>query len=253
VRTDGATVIKQELERIGVGATVEAKGVDDGGGVVLATVIEVKQGVPGASPPVAGGDDRGEFTGAIESMPPAGLVGSWRIAGCTVVVVAATRLQQELGGFRVGAIVEGHGLVDGVCAVTASAIEVKSGGAGAPVPPGAGAELEIVGTIGALPRPEPAASPGRRQAAPAGRVGRLATARRREPVGGRLWRPAFPLHCPTTGMEPICPGQIRISSLPLEQRPDSSRQYGGTVRSAAGDWDFHPTRPRCGLSMEICR
>ncbi len=96
-------MIKHELGRIGVGATVEAKGVDDGGGVVLATVMEVKQGVPGASPPVAGGDDRGEFTGAIESMPPAGLVGSWRIAGRTVVVVAATRLQQELGGFPASA------------------------------------------------------------------------------------------------------------------------------------------------------
>jgi hypothetical protein len=151
VRTDGATVVKQELGRIGVGATVEAKGVDGGGGVVLATVIEVKQGVPGSLPPIAGGDDRGEFTGAIEAMPSSGLVGSWRIAGRAVVVVAATRLQQELGGFRVGAIVEVHGLADGAGVVTASAIEVKSGGATAPVFPGAGAELEIVGAIDALP------------------------------------------------------------------------------------------------------
>jgi hypothetical protein len=167
VRTDGATVIKQELGRIGVGATVEVKGVDAGAGVVLATTIEVKQGVPGSPPPVAGGDDRGEFTGAIEALPGSGLVGTWRIAGRTVVVVAATRLQQELGGFRVGAIVEVHGLADGAGVVTASAIEVKSGGAGAPVPPGAGAELEIVGAIDALP--------------PAGLVGDWR-------VGGRLVR-----------------------------------------------------------------
>lgn len=151
VRTDGATVIKQELGRIAIGATVEVKGVDAGGGVVLATTIEVKQGAPGSPPPVAGGDDQGEFTGAIEAMPGSGLVGTWRIAGRTVVVVATTRLQQELGGFRVGAIVEVHGLADGAGVVTASAIEVKSGGAIAPVPPGASAELEIVGTIDELP------------------------------------------------------------------------------------------------------
>ena len=155
VRTDGATVIKQELGRIGVGATVEVKGVDAGAGVVLATTIEVKQGVPGSSPPVAGGDDRGEFTGAIEALPASGLVGNWRIAGRPVVVVAATRLQQELGGFRVGAIVEVHGLAEASGVVTASAIEVKSGGAGAPVPPGTAAELEIVGTIDALPAAGP--------------------------------------------------------------------------------------------------
>lgn len=151
VRTDGATVIKQELGRIGVGATVEAKGVDGGGGVVSATVIEVKQGTPGTPPPIGGGDDRGEFTGPVESMPASGLVGNWRVAGRSVVVVATTRLQQELGGFRIGAIVEVHGLADVAGVVTASAVEVKSGGAATPVPPGSAAELEIVGVIDALP------------------------------------------------------------------------------------------------------
>ena len=150
VRTDAATLIKQELGRIGVGATVEVKGADAGGGVVLATTIEVKQGVPGSLPPIGGGNGLGEFTGAIESMPAAGLLGTWRIAGRTVIAVSATRLQQELGGFRVGAIVEVHGLVGASGSVTASKIEVKGGG-GTPVPPGAGADLEIVGTIDALP------------------------------------------------------------------------------------------------------
>ena len=50
VRTDAATVIKQQLGAIGVGAVVEAKGVDEGNGVTLATTIEVKQGV--SAPPV---------------------------------------------------------------------------------------------------------------------------------------------------------------------------------------------------------
>jgi len=50
VRTDGATVIKQEVGAIGVGALVEVKGRDEGNGVTLATDIEVKQG---AAPPPA--------------------------------------------------------------------------------------------------------------------------------------------------------------------------------------------------------
>ncbi len=65
VRTDAATVIKQQLGAIGVGAVVEVKGVDEGNGVTLATTIEVKQGV--SSPPA--GTPSGDFTGAIQSMP----------------------------------------------------------------------------------------------------------------------------------------------------------------------------------------
>lgn len=153
VRTDGATVIKQELGRVGVGAVVEVKGTDAGGGVVLATKIEVKQGVPGSTPPPPGGpvgvDD--EFTGTIEAMPATGLLGTWRIAGRTVNVVSTTLLQQEHGGFRVGAIVEVHGLPNASGVITASRIEVQSAGAGVPVPPGAGVDNEIVGTIDSLP------------------------------------------------------------------------------------------------------
>ena len=57
VRTDAATVIKQQIAPVAVGAVVEAKGTDQGGGVTLATVIEVKQGVPpgGTTPPPAVG------------------------------------------------------------------------------------------------------------------------------------------------------------------------------------------------------
>lgn len=150
VRVDATTTVKQELGRAAVGATVEAKGTDAGGGVVAATVIEVKQGAPGAPPPLAGGNEAGEFTGAVESMPAAGLMGTWRIAGRTVRVVSTTRLQQEIGGFRVGATVEVHGTVDAAGVVTASAIEVKAGG-GTPVAPGPQGEIELVGTVDALP------------------------------------------------------------------------------------------------------
>lgn len=145
VRTDAATVIKQELGAIGVGAVVEVKGVDDGNGVTLATTIEVKQGA--SAPP--GGTPGDSFTGAIQSMPSGTLIGTWTIAGRTVQVLTTTVLKQELGGFAVGATVEVHGTVGTGGAVTASVIEVKAGGAPAPVPPNTG--LEVTGVVEALP------------------------------------------------------------------------------------------------------
>jgi hypothetical protein len=145
VRTDAATVIKQEIGAIGVGAVVELKGVDEGGGVTLATTIEVKQGV--SSPPP--GTPSGEFTGSIQSMPTGTLLGLWTIAGRSVQVLTTTVLKQELGGFAVGATVEVHGTVAADGMVAASVIEVKSGGAPAPVP--SGGALEVTGVVEALP------------------------------------------------------------------------------------------------------
>ncbi len=145
VRTDAATEIKQQLGAIGVGAVVEVKGVDAGGGVTLATTIEVKQGV--STPPP--GAPSGDFTGAIQSMPAGTLIGTWTIAGRTVQVLTTTVLKQELGGFAIGAIVEVHGTVESGAIVTASVIEVKSGGAPAPVP--SNGALEVMGVVEALP------------------------------------------------------------------------------------------------------
>ena len=145
VRTDAATVIKQQLGAIGIGAVVEVKGVDDGNGVTLATTIEVKQAAAG--PP--GGGTSGDFTGAIETLPAGSLVGTWTIAGRTVQVLSTTVLKQELGGFAVGATVEVHGTVGTGGVVTASVIEVKSGGGANPLP--VGNALEVTGAIEALP------------------------------------------------------------------------------------------------------
>ena len=145
VRTDAATVIKQELGAIGVGAVVELKGVDEGNGVTLATTIEVKQGV--SQPPP--GASSGSFTGPVESMPAGTLIGTWTIAGRTVQVLTTTVLKQELGGFAVGATVEVHGTVGSDGTVVASVIEVKSGGAPAPVPPASA--LEVMGVVESLP------------------------------------------------------------------------------------------------------
>lgn len=148
VRSDAATVIKQELGAIGVGATVQVKGTDQPDGSVLATIMEVKQGVPTGG---GGGANDGEVLGTIESLPASGLLGSWRVAGRTVIVVSTTRLQQELGGFRIGATVQVHGLADAAGVITASAIEVKAGGAPGAVPPPVSMDVEITGAITALP------------------------------------------------------------------------------------------------------
>lgn len=145
VRTDPATIVKQQLGAIGIGALVEVKGVDEGGGVTLATTIEVKQG---ASAPPAG-TPSGDFTGAVESMPSGTLIGSWTIAGRKVDVLTTTVLKQELGGFAVGTIVEVHGTVGAGGVVAASMIEVKSGGTTAPPP--TASTLEIVGPVESLP------------------------------------------------------------------------------------------------------
>ena len=147
VSTDSATIIKQQLGAIGVGALVEVKGSEDAGGNVLATSIEVTQGV--GTPPPPGPGMSGEFTGAIQAMPGGSLLGQWTIAARIVQVVSTTILDQELGGFAVGATVEVHGTVGDGGIVTASRIEVKAGGTPTPVP--GGSSLEVMGPIEALP------------------------------------------------------------------------------------------------------
>ena len=110
---------------------VEVKGVDEGNGVTLATTIEVKQA---RRRRLRAAQASGDFTGAIQTLPAGSLVGTWTIAGRTVQVLSTTVLKQELGGFAVGATVEVHGTVGTGGVVTASVIEVKSGGGPAPVP-----------------------------------------------------------------------------------------------------------------------
>ena len=145
--TDSATVIKQELGVIGIGALVEVKGSEEAGGNVLASSIEVKQGV--GTPPPPGPGISGEFTGAIQAMPGSSLLGQWTIAARTVQVISTTILDQELGGFAVGATVEVHGTVDAGGVLTAGRIEVKAGGTMTPVP--GESTLEVMGPIDALP------------------------------------------------------------------------------------------------------
>jgi hypothetical protein len=153
VQTNGSTTFDQEDGSIGVGALVEVKGVTQTDGSVLATKIEVDSGVgspPGGGPGMPGdGEDEGDFTGPIQSLPPSGLLGTWVVAGKSVQVVSTTRLEQEDGGFAVGALVEVEGLVDASGAIVASKIELKSGGASGPQEPPE--DLEMEGTIESLP------------------------------------------------------------------------------------------------------
>lgn len=146
VRTDAATVIKQQIAPVAVGAVVEAKGSDEGGGVTLATVIEVKQGVPpgGTTPPPAVGTGA-EIVGNIEALPASGLLGTWRVAGRDVIVGSSTILDSEHGAFAVGVSVEAKGTGNAAGALVASRVE-RVAGNGAPVPP-----LKFWGTVETLP------------------------------------------------------------------------------------------------------
>ena len=144
-----ATVFDQSDGPIGVGAIVEVKGAAEADGSVTAAKIDVQQGV-GSTPPApgaAGGEVH--FSGAIDSLPAGTLLGVWKVAGRSVTVVSTTHLEQEHGGFAVGATVEVEGSSDASGAVTAFSIELRGGGAATPVPPVA--STEIHGTIDALP------------------------------------------------------------------------------------------------------
>jgi len=90
-----------------------------------------------------GHEGSAEITGIIERLPASGLVGDWTISGRTVHVSSSTRIEQEHGAAQVGASVEAKGASQGDGSLSASEIEVKSGGSGR--------EAEISGIVEALP------------------------------------------------------------------------------------------------------
>lgn len=74
----------------------------------------------------------GKFYGIVESMPPGGIFGMWRIRGREVLVTERTFIKEEYGRVGVGANVEVKG---GGNPFTAYEIEVKSGGRAMMGPP----------------------------------------------------------------------------------------------------------------------
>ncbi len=117
------TFIKQEYGRIGVGAHVEVKG---NGNPLIAYELEVKRGgMPvnpvNPPPPAMAGVN---FTGPVESLPPTGFFGTWRIGGRDVIVNNGTRIKQENGPISAGANVEVKG---GGTPFVAYEIESKKG------------------------------------------------------------------------------------------------------------------------------
>jgi DNA-binding transcriptional regulator of glucitol operon len=80
----------------------------------------------------AGHEDEFKFTGIIESLPnTAGFVGDWRVAGRTVHVTSATRIEQEDGRVAVGATVKVEGTTRSDNSFDAAEIDVKQGATGA--------------------------------------------------------------------------------------------------------------------------
>jgi len=122
VKSTDATIIDQEEGPLVVGANVEVKGTLGDGGVILALKIEVEgSGSDGDDD----GMDDGEIKGAIEALPIDTFIGTWTVAGRKVIVLTTTRLDQEHGGFVIGAIVEVHG-TPGPDGLVASKVETKS-------------------------------------------------------------------------------------------------------------------------------
>ncbi len=172
-RADSTTQFDQEDGTIAVGSLVEVKAAVQADSSLLAQDVEFKQGTggggnPGGTPGAGGNGesgnsgsghggsgDGGELTGAIETLPAGGMIGTWQVAGHAVIVVAETRIDLEEGTVAVGVIVEVHGTPDSTGAILASDIEVKgtggtttgTGGPGSSV----GGRTELVGTIEALP------------------------------------------------------------------------------------------------------
>ena len=145
VKSTDATIIDQEEGPLVVGAMVEVKGTPGDGGVILATKIEVD--MAGSEDDDDDGMDDGSLTGPIEALPDGTFIGTWKVAGQNVIVLTTTRLDQEDGGFVVGAIVEVHG-TPGPDGLVASKIETKSS---SQPPEPEDDELKIEGLIESLP------------------------------------------------------------------------------------------------------
>ena len=70
-------------------------------------------------------EDDTELDGVIETLPTAGLVGTWQVSGRTIQVTEATQIDQEMGSIDVGVAVEVEGEAQPDGSILASEVEVE--------------------------------------------------------------------------------------------------------------------------------
>jgi hypothetical protein len=70
-------------------------------------------------------DDDAELEGIIEALPPAGVVGAWRVSGRTVIVTEATEIDRDGQTLAPGLWVEIEGTDQADGSIVASEIEVE--------------------------------------------------------------------------------------------------------------------------------
>jgi hypothetical protein len=66
-----------------------------------------------------------ELDGVVETMPAAGLIGTWQVSGRTIVVTDATEIDQEEGQLAVGMLVEVEGVEQADGSILARELEVE--------------------------------------------------------------------------------------------------------------------------------
>ncbi len=143
VHVSAATRIEAEDGPPAVGSIAELKGTSRADGSIDALELEVKPGA--GAPPQAPPETH--FVGGIDALPPSGLVGDWTVAGKTVHVTSATKVETGDGTPAVGATVEVEGTLRPDGSVDARSIEVRGEPpAGGPPPPPAN-EVEIHGAV----------------------------------------------------------------------------------------------------------
>ena len=124
VRATASTQVRTDSGPIQVGTCVEVRGQLIAGDVILADLIASRPATACEEPtPVEG---RFELVGTVQSVPPGGKIGDWKIGSRTVRANASTVFDTSKGPLVVGACAEARGslLTDGT--MLASKIETKS-------------------------------------------------------------------------------------------------------------------------------
>ncbi|HMZ22019.1 MAG TPA: DUF5666 domain-containing protein, partial [Blastocatellia bacterium] len=104
VKVTATTKIDQTRGKVVLGALVEVKGTKQSDGVIAATDIVVKLSPPTSFP--------FSITGKVDELPSTpSRVGDWKVAGRTIHVSTATKIDQSKGQVAVGVLVEVDGLL----------------------------------------------------------------------------------------------------------------------------------------------